>query len=99
MTGKPFVWAIWAGRLGVELGDVIGALQGARDAGVIASDDIAREYSGDDEDRVEIGQAYLNENITYGLGEEELAGLRKFLNMASDLRIIQTDAKLRFYES
>ena len=104
MTGKPFVWAVWAGRLDVELGGVIGALQGARDAGVIASDEIAREYSGGDEDRIEIGQAYLSENITYGLGEEELSGLRKFLNMASDLRIIQTDVKLtdvklRFYET
>lgn len=99
MTGKPFVWAVWAGRLDVELDGVVGVLQEARDAGVIALDDIAREYSGGDEDRIKIGQAYLSENITYGLREEELSGLRKFFNMASDLRIIQTDVKLRFYEA
>ena len=98
MTGKPFVWAVWAGRLDVELDGVVGVLQEARDAGVIALDDIAREYSGGDEDRIKISQAYLSENITYGLREEELSGLRKFFNMASDLRIIQTDVKLRFYE-
>ena len=44
LTGLPFVYAFWAGRAdALEAGDVA-ALQQARDAGVAASDEVAREY-------------------------------------------------------
>ncbi len=98
MTGKPFVWAFWAGRPDVASPEAVTALQLARDTGTASLDEIAREYGGDDEDKVEIGQAYLRDNIEYGLGEEQLAGLRKFFDLASDRRIIQTGGSLRFYE-
>ncbi len=97
MTGKPFVWAFWAGRPDVGTPELIAALQSARDAGVAALGEIAREYCKEDEERIEIGQAYLRENIRYGLGESHVSGLRKFFDLAQDLRVIPRGGSPRFY--
>src|SRR5262249_7560218 len=44
-TGLPFVFALWVGRRGVELGRVETALAAARDRGVAAISEIARRES------------------------------------------------------
>lgn len=55
MTGLPFVWAFWAGRLDAAPPDVCRALAEARDRGVQAIDRIAVDYAPDDE----IGRAHV----------------------------------------
>jgi chorismate dehydratase len=45
MTGLPFVWAFWAGRLDAAPPDVCRALAEARDRGVQAIDRIAADYA------------------------------------------------------
>ena len=80
MTGLPFVWAFWAGRSGAITPSATAALVAARDAGVAASDRIADEYCG--RDRAALGRSYLRDNIRYGLGEREEAGLRRFYELA-----------------
>lgn len=88
MTGLPFVWAFWAGRPGVLSAEARDALAAARDAGVAASDDIAASYCGPA--RAELGRAYLRENIYYAMGDREVAGLRRYYELARRHGVIET---------
>jgi chorismate dehydratase len=75
VTGLPFVYAFWAGRLGALDAADVAALQRARDAGVTQPDLIAREYFADSREHQTIGARYLRDNIKYYLRDEECAGL------------------------
>jgi chorismate dehydratase len=95
LTGLPFVWAFWAGRPGVVSRDGVLALRDARDAGVAASDAVAAAYCGPE--RAERCQAYLRDNIQYGFGERELAGLRKYYELAERHGVVDTVTAPEFY--
>jgi hypothetical protein len=75
--------------------EAIDALVACRDAGVAASDEIATVYCGPQ--RAAHGQAYLRENIQYGLGEREEAGLRKYFELAGQHGIVDFVAPPAFY--
>ena len=75
LTGLPFVYAMWSGRDGRRVARAVAALQAARDRGVAHVADIARE-DGDGDPRARgAGARYLRDNLKYGLGEREVAGL------------------------
>jgi chorismate dehydratase len=82
LTGLPFVWAFWAGRADVLSRTDVHALQAARDAGVASGDAIADKYGAGDPARIARGRAYLRNNMKYGLGDVELAGLQRFYELA-----------------
>jgi chorismate dehydratase len=84
LTGLPFVWAFWAGRAGVLEPADVRTLRAARDAGVADGDAIAEAYGAGDPLRIARGQAYLRNNMRYGLGEAEHAGLDRFYELASE---------------
>lgn len=96
MTGLPFVYAFWTGWSRAIDGEVIGALQRARDAGRDAFDQIAAAYCDGDPDREAIARAYLRDNVSYSLGQRERAGLRAFFAAAAELGIVAPGASLRF---
>jgi chorismate dehydratase len=97
MTGLPFVYAFWAGRAdALEAGDVT-ALRQARDAGVAASDEVAREYLRDAPALQAVGARYLRDNIKYDLGDEERAGLELFYRYAAEAGVAPASDGLRFY--
>jgi chorismate dehydratase len=87
MTGLPFVWAFWAGRHGALSTEAVDALIAARDAGVAGSDRIADAYCGPE--RAALGRSYLRDNIFYGLGDREQAGLRRFYELARDHGLVE----------
>jgi chorismate dehydratase len=87
LTGLPFVYAAWTGRPGVVTAADVQALQEAQAEGVRATAAIAREYAGTDAAREARASAYLRDNVRYGLGEEEAAGLQLFLDYAAELGI------------
>lgn len=95
MTGLPFVWAFWAGRSQALDGGHVEALLAARDAGVAASDQVAAAYCGPE--RAARGKAYLRENIRYTLGEDELAGLRKYYELAAKHDVVDAARAPLFY--
>jgi chorismate dehydratase len=98
MTGLPFVYACWAGRGdALQTGDVE-ALQVARDRGLDELDAVAREHCGGDEAKTAVATEYLRVNVQYEVGDAELAGLRRFLEMASELGLVPGPVKLTFYE-
>jgi predicted solute-binding protein len=85
MTGLPFVYAAWTGRSGAVTPDDVRALQAARDQGLANIPAIAAEYAPDDPPRAAKAAAYLRDNVRYGLGPEEVAGLQLFLDRAAAL--------------
>jgi chorismate dehydratase len=95
-TGKPFVYAFWAGRPGVATADDVGRLQSACAAGLLALSHIASTYNGHPE-RAALNESYLRRNISYALGEEEQGGLREFYVRAHARRLIARVPELRFH--
>ena len=97
MTGLPFVYAFWAGRPGVIGQEDIAALQEARDKGLTATATIGRQSFPDDPERAARADLYLRENVKYALGEPEVAGLRRFYELAAEIGILPSAEEPRFY--
>jgi len=85
MTGLPFVFAAWTGRAGAVTADDVAALQSARDEGLAHIEAIAAEYAPGDPAHAARAAAYLRDNVRYGLGPDEVAGLQLFLDRAAAL--------------
>jgi len=96
-TGLPFVFAFWAGRLGVVDEAGIARLQQALRAGQGAVAEIAAQYNGLGAGRGAESEAYLRRNIVFDLGEAERAGLREFYRRAHALGLIPRVPELRFH--
>jgi chorismate dehydratase len=97
MTGLPFIYAAWTGRAGA-IGDAeVKALQKAQEIGVNSVDAIAAEYGGNDGSRAARAAAYLRDNVKYGLGPEEAAGLQLFLDYAAELGLAPQRRALEFF--
>jgi len=84
-TGLPFVYAVWAVRAGVELGGAEAAFHRAKEYGLAHAGAIAqREAPGLGLDPG-FCRRYLDTVIRYDLGEPELAGLRRYYDLATEL--------------
>lgn len=97
MTGLPFVYAAWTGRQGAVTAADVEALQAAQDEGIRAVERIAAEYGHGDEARTARAAAYLRDNVRYGLGPEEGAGLQLFLDYAAELGLAPRRRLLEFF--
>jgi chorismate dehydratase len=97
MTGLPFVYAAWTGRPGAVGAAEIDELQAAQAAGLRDVEAIAAEYGRGDAARTSRAAAYLRDNVRYGLGCEEAAGLQLFLDLAADLGLAPRKRALEFY--
>lgn len=97
LTGLPFVYAMWSGREGAVSATHVAELQAARDRGVTAIPEIARRFVGDDQRRVRMVEQYLRDNLKYPLSEREVAGLRRFHELAAEQGLVPGLRPLRFY--
>jgi chorismate dehydratase len=97
MTGLPFVYAFWAGRPGVVGMADVAALQDARDRGVEATATIGRQLFPDSPVKAAQADLYLRENVKYALGEREIAGLRRFYELAAEAGVLTAPEAPRFY--
>jgi chorismate dehydratase len=97
LTGLPFVYAFWAGRLGALGATGVRRLQAALAAGLEDVPAIAVGQAGGYAARAAKYEAYLRESIVYRLGEEEQAGLREFYRRAHALALIPAVPELRFH--
>jgi chorismate dehydratase len=97
MTGLPFIYAAWTGRLGAADSGVVQALQRAQAEGMAATETIAAEYGGGDPARAARAAAYLRDNVKYGLGVEEAAGLQLFLDYAAEMGLGPHRRVLEFF--
>ncbi|HZJ31421.1 MAG TPA: menaquinone biosynthesis protein [Vicinamibacterales bacterium] len=97
MTGLPFIYAAWTGRADAVTDADVEALQEAQQIGVRSVDAIAAEYGRGDASRTARAAAYLRDNVKYGLGQDEAAGLQLFLNYAADLGLAPRRRQLEFF--
>lgn len=95
LTGLPFVWAFWAGRPDVLAPADVELLRQARDQGVAAADAIADDYCGPV--RAELGRRYLRDNIQYDLQSQDIAGLRRYYELAAKHGLIDSPREPMFF--
>jgi chorismate dehydratase len=96
LTGLPFVYAFWAGRLDALTLAHVQELQATRDRGVAEAETVAKEYLKDAPDRQALGARYLRDNIKYHFGDDERKGLELFYRYASEIGVAPAGA-IRFY--
>lgn len=77
LTGRPFVYAVWALRRGAPAG-LRARLRAAKNAGVAA---LPRLVAGRPEYDAPFRRAYLGGHIRYDLGAAEKAGLARFAEL------------------
>ncbi|MGE0609883.1 MAG: menaquinone biosynthetic enzyme MqnA/MqnD family protein [Pirellulales bacterium] len=90
-AGLPFVFAVWAARVGTDLRGVDTALSAARDLGVQHLPEISRAEAA----VLGLTQpeclAYLRDNLYFHLGPDELRGLSHFQQLAAKLGLAPLD--------
>ncbi len=95
-TGLPFVFAFWAVRKGVQLGDRVGLFYQSRREGLEQIDSIARMYA----ERLSLTPAeirgYLVDCLDYSLDETNLKGLRLFFELAAEEGLVDQNRGLEF---
>jgi chorismate dehydratase len=97
MTGLPFVYAMWVGRPGAASPHHVRALQEARDRGIANLPLIARQESDGDPGYEQRALVYLRDNLRYGLGSAERAGLRRFHELATEIGVTSELRPLEFF--
>ncbi len=97
LTGRPFVYAFWAGRPGAVGSGGVRRLQEALASGLGALPEIAAAHAAGDPRRAAKYEVYLRDNIVFRLGEEEQEGLREFYRRAHSLALIPAVPDLRFH--
>ncbi len=97
LTGLPFIYAAWTGRPDAVTADDVAALQSAQAEGLAAGAAIAAEYAGAREEVRPLAEAYLRDNVRYGMGPDEVAGLQLFLDWAADLGAGPARRTVSFY--
>lgn len=97
LTGLPFVYAMWTGRQDAASPAQCAALRTAREQGEANLSRIAAKVGEGDAARTERALRYLRDNLKYGLGEREAAGLRRFHELAVEVGLAGALKPLRFY--
>jgi chorismate dehydratase len=97
MTRLPFVYAAWTGRPGAVGDEEVHLLVEAQREGLAAVDLIAAEYARGDSAKTARAAAYLRDNVKYGLGADEAAGLQLFLDHAAALDLAPRRRTVEFF--
>jgi chorismate dehydratase len=96
-VGLPFVYAFWAVRPGADLGPVADALAESKRRGTQRVGEIAQREApllGLD---AGFCRRYLQSIIYFDLGPRELAGLRRYYDLAAELGLVQGGVGVEFY--
>lgn len=86
-TGLPMVYAVWAVRAGIELGAAEAAFHRAKELGLARAGEIAQREAPALGLDAGYCRRYLTNIIRYDLGPAEMAGLRKFQQLAAELEL------------
>ncbi|MCS6850663.1 MAG: menaquinone biosynthesis protein [Gemmataceae bacterium] len=96
-TGLPFVYAFWAVRPGVDLGDVPAALHEAKRRGCARIGAIAHREAPRLGLDAGFCRRYLQSIIQFDLGPREQAGLHHYYTLACELGLARRGVALDFY--
>lgn len=97
LTGLPFVYAMWTGRRDAVSSVQCAAMRHAREQGEANLPRIAERVGGGDAVRAEQALRYLRDNLKYGLGDREAAGLRRFHELGVEVGLAPALKPLNFY--
>jgi len=97
LTGLPFVFALWAVRPEVELPDLPFYFKSSLRYGLSSLDTLVRESAAElNLDSSEV-RAYLTENLSFFLRQEEIEGLEEFYRRAHAHGLILEPRPLEFW--
>jgi chorismate dehydratase len=97
LTGLPFVFALWVARPAADLGELPEALARSRAEGLAHAEELARAHGPRLGLDVSTCYDYLTQALSYDLGEPEVAGLRRFAELAAGLRLAPEGVDLVFH--
>lgn len=97
MTGLPFVYACWTGRPDALTADQTRSLVAAKDVGLREVVAIAEAYAATHRHPPAVYARYLTEVIRYTMGEEELAGMKRYFVYAHELGLIDHVPEVGFF--
>jgi chorismate dehydratase len=97
-TELPFVFAVWAARPGVDVGELESALDAARDQGCRKLEAIADEQSVLMGLPRQLVLTYLRDNLNFHLDDQERRGLELYFRRAAALKLIPEGFQLRFHD-
>ncbi len=96
-TGLPFVYAVLAVNMDVDLGDNAGIFQEAKKIGKQSIDEICKKEHEKIGIDFELCKNYISNRIRYDLGDPEVRGIQKFAGYLNDIGITAKFDKLDFY--
>ena len=96
-TGLPFVYAVWAVRPGADLRGVDRALQQAKRHGIDRTGPIAQREAPRLGLDAGFCRRYLANIIHFDLGPRELAGLRRYYELACEIGLAPRGVNLEYY--
>ena len=97
LTGRPCVFAFWAGRENAAGAEHVARLQRARLEGVGHMAEIAAGFQRERAGSAELYEGYLRDHICYDLGPPQIAALEEFYRLAHRHGLIESVPELRFY--
>ena len=98
LTGLPFVYAVWAGRPEAASPADVALLRDSLRQGLDHRAEIARAFAAERGLPAAVCAHYLQHNIRYQLGAEELSGAGAFLARAGALGVVPAGARIRFFD-
>jgi cyclic dehypoxanthinyl futalosine synthase len=98
LTGLPFVYAVWAGRPGVAQPEDVSLLRASLRAGLEHRADIARAWAAERGIDAGVCANYLQHNIHYVLGAEELSGAAAFIHRAHAAGLLPRPTVVRLFD-
>ncbi|MEJ2085270.1 MAG: menaquinone biosynthesis protein [Acidobacteriota bacterium] len=96
LTGKPFVFAVWAIRKGVDLGRRLGLFRQSLVRGLENIETLVQTAASEQSLPKSEVREYLTEHLSYRLGDDELSGLGEFFDRAFEYKLIPAVSPLRF---
>ncbi len=97
MTGKPFVFAVWTTRLGIDLGDLPDRLRRARDLGLSDLPGIVAQHAAAHGWPDNLALKYLSDYLKFEIGPAQLDAIRLFSELAANHGIIPSARPLALY--
>jgi chorismate dehydratase len=90
LTGLPFVFAVWAARADVNLGDLSARLESAKRQGLANLPELIRKYAVPRGWPPGLALQYLSVYLKYDIGERQLEAIRLFHQLAAEAGIVDS---------
>jgi chorismate dehydratase len=97
LTKKPFVFAVWTTRLGIDLGDLPDRLRKSRELGLSDLPGIVARHAVGHGWPVDLALKYLSEYLKFEIGPAQIDAIRLFAELAAKHGIIPSPRPLVLY--